>query len=242
MLFVIASANRDEARFPDGDRFDVHRRSGSTSPSATAPASRRGAGAARGARRSREMKRFPDWEVDRENAAHLDLDGARLGTLPTFVSWGIGLPQLACAARTTRRCARERGGHARHRRGGLPRCTTFPSIRDWRADAARAVAAKAGVSERTVYRHFAASACCAAGDAPPRAGGGISCRDAPRGRHRRRASSRMSSLPARGEAVDRSGSRAGQRQRGGFARGGRENTAGLARRRSHAGRGTCSTS
>jgi cytochrome P450 len=71
MLLLTASANRDERRFPDGDRFDVHR-----------PIERHvafgygvhfclGAALARlEARIALEevLKRFPDWEVDWEHA------------------------------------------------------------------------------------------------------------------------------------------------------------------------------
>ena len=28
MMAIMASANRDDRRFPDGDRFDIHRRAG----------------------------------------------------------------------------------------------------------------------------------------------------------------------------------------------------------------------
>ncbi|HEY6130701.1 MAG TPA: cytochrome P450 [Halioglobus sp.] len=71
MLFFLASANRDEERFPDGDRFDIHRQG---PPHVTFG---RGIHACVGASLARVegrvaldeiLKRFPDWTVDLPNA------------------------------------------------------------------------------------------------------------------------------------------------------------------------------
>ena len=90
MLFVIASANRDEARFPDGDRFDVHRKVGQHFTFGYGTHFCLGAALARLEGRvalEEILKRFPDWEVDRENAKLASTSTVRgWETLPTFVS------------------------------------------------------------------------------------------------------------------------------------------------------------
>jgi cytochrome P450 len=71
MLLIIASANRDESRFPDGDRFDVTRKD------ATHITFGRGVHACIGSSLARMegrvaleemLKRFPDWTADVANA------------------------------------------------------------------------------------------------------------------------------------------------------------------------------
>jgi cytochrome P450 len=71
MLFLLASANRDDARFPDGDRFDIHR------PATPHITFGRGIHACLGSALARVegriameevLKRFPDWTVDMDNA------------------------------------------------------------------------------------------------------------------------------------------------------------------------------
>ena len=90
MLFLIASANRDEARFPDGDRFDVHRKVGQHFTFGYGTHFCLGAALARLEGRvalEEILKRFPDWEVDRENAKLASTSTVRgWETLPTFVS------------------------------------------------------------------------------------------------------------------------------------------------------------
>ena len=90
MLFVIASANRDEARFPDGDRFDVHRKVGQHFTFGYGTHFCLGAALARLEGRvalEEILKRFPDWEVDLENAKLASTSTVRgWETLPTFVS------------------------------------------------------------------------------------------------------------------------------------------------------------
>ena len=78
MLFLMASANRDDRRFADGDRFDIHRKPvkhltfGIRHPLLPG----RGAGTARGPDCPREvLKRFPEWEIDTRQRP----DGVGLG-------------------------------------------------------------------------------------------------------------------------------------------------------------------
>jgi cytochrome P450 len=72
MQFLIASANRDDRRFPEGDRFNVRRQD------ATHITFGRGVHACIGSSLARMegrvaleelLKRFPDWTVDLGNAA-----------------------------------------------------------------------------------------------------------------------------------------------------------------------------
>ena len=71
MLCLLASANRDDQRFPDGERFDIHRQG---SPHITFG---RGIHSCLGSALARVegrvaldelLKRFPDWTLDMENA------------------------------------------------------------------------------------------------------------------------------------------------------------------------------
>jgi len=89
MLFLLASANRDESRFPDGERFDIHRQG---APHMTFG---RGIHACLGSALARVegrvaleevLKRFPDWTVDTDNA-RLSSSSSTRGweTLPTFI-------------------------------------------------------------------------------------------------------------------------------------------------------------
>jgi cytochrome P450 len=88
MLFIVAAANRDERRYPDGDRFDIHRQG------APHLAFGRGAHACLGAALARVegrvaldelLKRFPTWTVD--------LDNAKLSSTSTVRGWD-NLPAL----------------------------------------------------------------------------------------------------------------------------------------------------
>jgi cytochrome P450 len=88
MLFFLASANRDEERFPDGERFDIHRQG---PPHVTFG---RGIHACVGSSLARVegrvaldelLKRFPDWTVDIEHASLTPSSTTRgWATLPVF--------------------------------------------------------------------------------------------------------------------------------------------------------------
>jgi len=88
LLALISAANRDEVRFPDGDRFDIHRQG---APHITFG---RGIHACIGAALARVegrialdeiLKRFPDWTVDMEQAALSSSSTTRgWDTLPAF--------------------------------------------------------------------------------------------------------------------------------------------------------------
>jgi len=89
MLCMIASANRDPRRFPDGERFNIHR---TGSPHITFG---RGVHSCLGAALARVegrvaleeiLKRFPDWTVDMEHAALASSSTTRgWDTLPVFL-------------------------------------------------------------------------------------------------------------------------------------------------------------
>lgn len=71
MMFLIGSANRDDRRFPDGDRFDIHRRMDHHLAFGYGIHFCLGAALARLEGRvalEEVLKRFPEWEVDRDNA------------------------------------------------------------------------------------------------------------------------------------------------------------------------------
>lgn len=89
MLCLVAAANRDEERFPNGERFDIHRKG------ATHITFGRGIHACLGAALARVegrvafeevLKRFPDWTVDTDNA-ELSSSSTTRGwdTLPAFI-------------------------------------------------------------------------------------------------------------------------------------------------------------
>lgn len=96
MQFLVGAANRDERRFPEGDRFDIHRNG---APSITFG---RGVHACMGSALARVegrvaldevLKRFPDWTVD--------IDNAKLSSSSTTRGWDA----LPCHATPTRRGA-----------------------------------------------------------------------------------------------------------------------------------------
>ena len=82
MLFLVGAANRDERRFPDGDRFDIHRKVGQHLTFGYGTHFCLGAALARLEGRvalEEILKRFPEWEID--------LAGARLASTSTVRGW-----------------------------------------------------------------------------------------------------------------------------------------------------------
>jgi cytochrome P450 len=82
MLFLLGSANRDDGRFPDGDRFDIHRDDGRHLTFGNGIHLCLGAALARleGCIALEEvLARFPTWEID--------LDNARLSPTSTVRGW-----------------------------------------------------------------------------------------------------------------------------------------------------------
>ncbi len=71
MMFLVGAANRDDRRFPDGDRFDIHREVGQHLTFGFGIHFCLGAALARLEGRialEEVLGRFPEWEVDRANA------------------------------------------------------------------------------------------------------------------------------------------------------------------------------
>jgi cytochrome P450 len=82
MLMLIGSGNRDDRRFPDGDRFDIHREIGQHLTFGYGAHYCLGAALARLEGRvalEEVLKRFPEWDVD--------LDNARLSPTSTVRGW-----------------------------------------------------------------------------------------------------------------------------------------------------------
>ncbi len=89
MMLLVASANRDDRRFPDGDRFDIHRDIGAHVGFGYGIHYCLGAALARLEGRialEEILKRFPEWEVDVANASLAPTSTVRgYETLPTTV-------------------------------------------------------------------------------------------------------------------------------------------------------------
>jgi cytochrome P450 len=82
MLFLVGSANRDDRRFPDGDRFDIHREIGQHLTFGYGIHFCLGAALARLEGRvamDEVLSRFPEWEVD--------MDHAKLSSTSTVRGW-----------------------------------------------------------------------------------------------------------------------------------------------------------
>jgi cytochrome P450 len=82
MLFLVGSANRDDRRYADGDRFDIHREVGQHLTFGFGAHFCLGAALARLEGRvalEEVLKRFPEWE--------LDLEHARLASTSTVRGW-----------------------------------------------------------------------------------------------------------------------------------------------------------
>jgi cytochrome P450 len=88
MLLLNGSANRDERYFPDADRFDIHRSGGHLSFGQGLHFCLGSALARMQARVVLEevLKRWPDWEVDYDNAAMAHTSSVRgWGKLPVTI-------------------------------------------------------------------------------------------------------------------------------------------------------------
>ncbi len=89
MVLLNGSANRDERRFPDADRFDIHRKIGHHLSFGYGIHFCLGAALARLEGRvalDEVLKRFPDWEVDYDNAVQARTSTVRgWETLPVVV-------------------------------------------------------------------------------------------------------------------------------------------------------------
>jgi len=82
MLLLVGAANRDDRRFPDGDRFDIHREIGHHLTFGYGLHFCLGAALARLEGRialDEVLSRFPEWEVD--------LDRATLSSTSTVRGW-----------------------------------------------------------------------------------------------------------------------------------------------------------
>jgi len=79
MLLINGSANRDEARYPDGERFDIHRGAGHLSFGQGLHFCMGSALARMQARVALEevVKRWPEWEVDYANASKAHTSSVR---------------------------------------------------------------------------------------------------------------------------------------------------------------------
>jgi cytochrome P450 len=89
MLFLSGAANRDPRRYPDGDRFDIHRDIGQHLTFGRGIHFCMGAALARMQGRvalDEVLQRFPEWEVDRDHA-RLESTATVRGweTLPVFI-------------------------------------------------------------------------------------------------------------------------------------------------------------
>jgi cytochrome P450 len=88
MMMLIGAANRDDRRFPDGDRFDIHREVSQHLAFGQGVHFCLGASLARLEGRvalEELLKRFPEWEVDRANAKLAPTSTVRgWETLPIF--------------------------------------------------------------------------------------------------------------------------------------------------------------
>ena len=92
MLFILASANRDERRYPDGDRFDIHRQMRPHMVFGHGIHTCIGAALARIEGRlalDEILNRFPDWEVDYDDARLMSTSTVRgWDALPVFTRPG----------------------------------------------------------------------------------------------------------------------------------------------------------
>jgi cytochrome P450 len=92
MLMLIGAANRDDRRYPDGDRFDIHREIGQHLTFGYGIHYCLGAALARLEGRvalEEVLKRFPDWQVDAASSKLASTSTIRgWETLPVLVRGG----------------------------------------------------------------------------------------------------------------------------------------------------------
>jgi cytochrome P450 len=92
MLFIIASGNRDERRYQNADKFDIHRNSRSHLVFGYGAHACIGSALARMEGRialDEILKRFPDWEVDYDNAELMSTSTVRgWDAMPVFTKPG----------------------------------------------------------------------------------------------------------------------------------------------------------
>lgn len=82
MLYLIGAANHDDSRFPEGDRFDIHRENVKHLSFGIGAHYCMGSALARLEGRialEEILKRFPDWEID--------VDNARMASSPALRGW-----------------------------------------------------------------------------------------------------------------------------------------------------------
>lgn len=88
VLMLVGAANRDDRRYPDGERFDIHRRAGQHLAFGYGAHYCLGAALARLEGRvalEEVLKRFPEWHVDEGNARLASTSTVRgWETLPVF--------------------------------------------------------------------------------------------------------------------------------------------------------------
>ena len=175
MLFLVGSANRDDRRFPDGDRFDIHREIGQHLTFGYGIHFCLGAALARLEGRvalEEVLKRFPEWDVD--------LDGAQLAPTSTVRGWET-LPVVVTVTRPTSDATpalrqpgapAARGGdpraHHRRRRRAAPR---VPDPELARVDDARRRRARRRERADRLPALRQRARAARRGDAPPRRGG-----------------------------------------------------------------------
>ena len=124
IMFIVASANRDERRWEDGERFDIHRPIAQHLTFGIGTHYCLGAALARlEARVALEemLLRFPTWEVD--------WDKASLSSTSTVRGWGT-LPISCCPLTEENHGKARRQGRLHHRRRARARAAATPSA--WR--------------------------------------------------------------------------------------------------------------
>ena len=156
ILLLLGAGNRDERKFEDPDRFDIHREIPQLMSFGYGIHFCLGAALARMEGRivlEELLARFPDWTCD--------LGNARLSPTSTVRGWETLPPSFSAGAfggdvapTTTRSAAsRPTGPATASSSAELAMLARESDLRDWGGVTIAAVAERAEVSERTVYRH-----------------------------------------------------------------------------------------